>query len=155
MKIAILGAEGTGKTYLAQALTAARAEHAVGFVLAVTTDASQTTDSDLILLMGLDCSRAADESDPDGLLKLRRLQEDASLRQALQAAGLNYVVIYGQGPARTERALQAILQASGRLADPSRQRAPASSPWQWHCDKCSDGACEHRMFTGRLKLAAA
>lgn len=169
MKIAILGAEGTGKTYLAQALTQALTDSTAHFVLTDTSALMTAIDcalrldapapppaalahqhvNDLVLVMGLDLPWLADTSDRDRLLKRSRV--DICLRQVLQAAKLNYVVIYGQGAARTDCALQAIAHHAGL---PLKQLRPAS-PWQWNCDKCSDGACEHRMFTGRLKLGSA
>ncbi len=169
MKISILGAEGTGKTHLAQALTETLTDSSANYILTDTSVLMTAIDSalrhdnptptpsalarlhvdDLILVMGLDLPWLADGSDQDG--QLRRSRVDACLRQILQAAKLNYVVIYGQGVARTECALQAIAHHADL---PLRQVRPAS-PWQWNCDKCSDGACEHRMFTGRLKLGSA
>ena len=168
MKIAILGAEGTGKTYLAQALTEALTHSTAHFVLTDTSALTTAIDralrpnapdlpsaalahqhvDDLVLVMGLDLPWLADSSHQNGLQ--RRSRFDACLRQVLQAAKLNYVVIYGQGAARTDCALRAIAHHAGL---PLKQLRPAS-PWQWNCDKCSDGACEHRMFTGRLKLGS-
>ena len=173
MKIAILGAQGTGKSYLAKAVVDALGERAAGFLLADTKSLMTAIEQDLfsggscpdpttpthhltnvkdcplILVMGLDWPGVADDGDENSAIK--RLRVDARLRQVLQAAQLNYVVIYGQGPARTECALQAMAHRT----DLPRQLAKIPSPWQWNCDKCSDGACEHRMFTGRLKLGSA
>ena len=169
MKIAILGAEGTGKTYLAQALTEALTDSTAHFVLTDTSALMAAIDrvlrldapdlpsaalahqhvDDLVLVMGLDLPWLADSSHQNGLQ--RRSRFDACLREVLQAAKLNYLVIYGQGAARTDCALQAIAHHAGL----PRQQVRPASPWQWNCDKCSDGACEHRMFTGRLKLGSA
>ncbi len=168
-KIAILGAQGTGKSWFASALFEALADRAADFLLLDTTaftraiehellfgdaDADPATlahphkpdlDKSLNLVMGLDWPWVADDSGMDGLL--RRSQVDARLRQVMQAAQLNYVVIYGQGTARTECALRAMAHHTDL---PLHQTKP-TSPWQWACDNCSDGACEHRMFTGLLK----
>ena len=169
MKIAILGAKGTGKTELAQALVQTMADHLTNFTLADTSALMAAIDSalqpddpildptvlahqhvdDLILVMGLDLPWLAGGSDRDG--ELRRSRVDARLRQVLQAAALNYVVIYGQGAARTDCALQAIAHHT----DLPLGAPHPTSPWQWNCDKCSDGACEHRMFTRLLKLGSA
>jgi nicotinamide riboside kinase len=211
MNIAILGAKGTGKTQLAQALVKALAEPAGGahwvpatqpewrdkrgrtpeadaqsafaatqihrvntapaarFLLSDTTalmtaiysellfdDASLYPDAlahhrdyELTLVMGLDLPWVANDIQPDD--SIARARVDARLRQVLQEAALNYVVVYGQGAARTDCALQAI----AHHADLPSQTPRPALPWQWNCDKCSDGACEHRMFTGRLKLGAA
>lgn len=211
MKIAILGAESTGKTQLAQALVGALACQAGGahwvpetlrewcdlagrtpqvheqaaiaatqiqrvnaapkarFILADTTalmtaiysdllfdDSSLYADAfahhcnyDLTLVMGLDLPWVADGIQRDG--PQMRSRVDSQLRKVLQTAALNHVVIYGQGIARTNCALQAI----AHHADLPLLHTRPASPWQWDCDKCSDGACEHRIFTGRLKLGTA
>ena len=153
MKVAILGAEGTGKVQLAQALTEALVVLAPGLMLYCAFDPQDALDSGLILLMGLDWPWVDENRDPSAAH--RRAQEDASLRQSLQNAGLNFVVVYGRGTARTHRALQAVLQASAHRLDVSNPQTRAQTPWQWNCDKCSDGACEHRMFTGLLKSGSA
>jgi len=153
MKVAILGAEGTGKAHLAQALTEVLVVQAPGLKLTCTFDPQDTPDSDLVLLMGLDWPWIDESRDPSAAH--RRAQEDASIRQTLQNAGLNFVVVYGRDTARTHCALQAVLQASAhRLGKPNPQTR-AQTPWQWNCDKCSDGACEHRMFTGLLTSGSA
>jgi nicotinamide riboside kinase len=153
MKIAILGAEGTGKVQLAQALTEALVVQASGSQLSCAFEPQDALNSDLILLMGLDRLWTDESQDPSAAH--RRAQEDASLRQSLQNAGLNFVVVYGRGTARTHCALQAVLQASAHSLDKSNPQTRAQTPWQWNCDKCSDGACEHRMFTGLLTSGSA
>lgn len=204
MKIAILGAEGTGKTRLAQALCQSLQVHvstslvpeflrewcvlhertprpedqraiaeeqarrvqmepSCGFLISDTTalmtavysdvlfqDASlypfaleQQRRFDLTLLTGLDLAWEADGIQRDG--PHSQLPIDARLRQVLQAQGLPYAVVYGTGIHRTEAALQAIFQ---------HQRTPvpqAEQTWQWNCEKCSDAACEHRLFSRLLQ----
>ena len=78
---------------------------------------------------------------------------DAQLRSLLQGAHLTFQVIYGQGPQRLDSALQALVSAGvlpagivERTVDSGAQRA-----WVWVCEKCSDPACEHRLF----KLASS
>ena len=149
MNIVILGVEGTDKTQLARALTTALATQAPGCTLMTATEVANAKNFDVILLMGLDSLPLVNDCDPSATNQRR--QDDALLRQDLEAANLNYVVIYGQGAARAERALQAILQAMFYRAGLSGQAIPTSTPWQWPCDKCSDGACEHRLFTRLLK----
>lgn len=153
MKIAILGVEGSGKAQLALALTQALSTQVPGCTLMTVTDAASAKCCDVILLMGLDSSPLADDRNPRETHK--RLQDDVRLRQALEAAHLNYVVIYGQGAACTECALQTIVQALSHRAGLSGQPPQTSAPWQWPCDKCSDGACEHRLFTRLLQPDAA
>ena len=55
----------------------------------------------------------------------------------------------GQGPQRLDSALQA-LDAAGVLPAGIVRRtreSDAAQAWTWVCDKCSDPACEHRLFT--------
>lgn len=169
MKIAILGADGTGRAELSHALCNAQAVPPAAFTLTDTTALLTALDNallldtlhhqhaamaplqggNLILVTGLDWPWLAGCNDRDGLLKRSRV--DSRLRQLLQAAALNYVVIYGNAAARIDCALQAIAHHAGL---PQRTPRP-TSPWQWNCEKCSDSACEHRMFTGLIKLNAA
>lgn len=97
---------------------------------------------DMTLVMGLDLPWVA-----DGLQRSRaedRPEVDALVRGALELAGIPYRVIYGTGPQRLAAALHALAQA------PAQEGTQASRPWVWSCDKCSDPACEHRLFTGLL-----
>lgn len=103
---------------------------------------------DLTLLMGLDLPWV-----PDGLFRdseAIRDATDAVLRRELQAAGIPFQTIYGQGDARLEQALRAIGRLVGRhdlsATDPAwpRGRGP------WTCEMCSDPDCEHRLFTTLL-----
>jgi hypothetical protein len=68
---------------------------------------------------------------------------DGQVRDALQQASVAYRVVYGQGEERTRHALAPVLALLGQAParDPERAR------WVWACDKCSDPACEHRLFT--------
>jgi nicotinamide riboside kinase len=105
---------------------------------------------DLTLLTGLDLAWM-----PDGLQRAAgsRAQVDALLREHLQRARLPYQVVYGQGPQRLQSAVQA-LAAAGLLPGAARERdateKAGGAGWVWTCEKCSDPACEHRLFT-RLK----
>jgi HTH-type transcriptional repressor of NAD biosynthesis genes len=102
---------------------------------------------DLSLLMGLDIPWQA-----DGLFRdsaEMREATDALLRRELQAAGIGFQTVYGQGGARLQQALRAIGTALGRPLvhdDP----ALATGRGNWTCDNCSDPECEHRLFTGLL-----
>lgn len=206
MKVALLGAESTGKTQLAQGLARhwqarGHAVHAVGeylrewcdregrtprpdeqmaialeqarraalapaghWLVADTTPVMTAVYSDflfgdrslyefaqahqrqydLTLLTGLDLPWVAD-AQRDG--PHVREPVDALVRAALQRAGVAYRVVYGQGADRLANVLLAVdaqqgLTASGPRA--SLQTRP------WACDKCSDPACEHRLFTALL-----
>jgi HTH-type transcriptional repressor of NAD biosynthesis genes len=98
----------------------------------------------LTLLMGLDLPWVPDDLFRDS--PAVREATDAVLRRELQAAGLPYQTIYGQGDARLREALRAIGPALGQPL------TPADPAWRdgqvpWNCEKCSDPDCEHRLFT--------
>lgn len=142
MKIAVVGAPGTGKSSLVHALRLAllaNADTADTAECTVTEDwvPEQHCSYDLTLLMGLDLSPTVSAAPT--------LQLDADLRHTLDKQAIAYAVVYGTGQARADCALQAI--AYHRVQ--SRRRAKrATSDWQWCCDTCSDAACERRLFTG-------
>lgn len=101
---------------------------------------------DATLLTGLDLPWVADGLQRDAAQP--REEVDALLRSLLQGAQLPFQVIYGQGPQRLDSALQALVSAGvlpaaivGRKDGGAAQRA-----WVWVCEKCSDPACEHRLF---------
>ena len=74
---------------------------------------------------------------------------DALVRSLLQRAGVSYQVVYGSGAQRLQGALLALASA-GVLPPEVAQRpaeANAQRAWVWSCDKCSDPACEHALFT--------
>jgi nicotinamide riboside kinase len=102
---------------------------------------------DATLLTGLDIARA-----PDGLQRDAASREpvDALVREHLQRARVPYQVVYGHGPQRLRSALQA-LTACGLLPGAAREgegkEKAGAAGWVWTCDKCSDPACEHRLFT--------
>lgn len=101
----------------------------------------------LTLLMGLDLPWQA-----DGLFRdspAVREATDALLRRELQAGGIAYQAVYGEGDARLAQALRAIGTALGR---PLVQEDPALATGlrPWSCENCSDPECEHRLFTGLL-----
>lgn len=96
---------------------------------------------DVTLVMGLDLPWVA-----DGLQRQAsgsRESTDAIVRNALERASIPFRVIYGRGPERLDSALLALGQAQPQAGAQER-------PWTWSCDKCSDPACEHRLFTGLL-----
>lgn len=142
-RIAVLGAPGTGRTTLARELAARLDALALPgrFVIA---DPAPDTDEDLrgcdaVLLMGLDLPAAGDAA--------LREAGDASLRSRLQRARVPFQVVYGSGPQRLQAAL-AVLESQGMLPSgtASRPAGDATRRWVWVCEKCSDPACEHRLF---------
>lgn len=101
---------------------------------------------DATLLTGLDLHWVADGLQRDAAQPREKV--DALLRSLLQGEQLPFQVIYGQGPQRLDSALQALVCAGvlptgsvDRKEDSGGQRA-----WTWVCEKCSDPACEHRLF---------
>lgn len=133
MRIALLGAPGSGKSWLAQALHAHRPELQISDNPPIAT--LQPGDVDRILLTGLDLP---------GSTPAQQEAADAALRAALQQAGLAYGVVYGQGAQRLAQAL--------RLITPEEGPPPR---WTGLCEKCADPDCEHRLFTGLKGLKAA
>jgi len=132
--IAVLGAECTGKTELSNALVQRLRDRRVSVV-----DGDSLPDCAFTLLMGLDLPV------PDADTLKRREQADALLRTALAAAGRPFAVVHGRGSERLANALRAL----GLGAPNSLRRLVA-----WDCDKCSDPACEHRLFTDLLRRRA-
>ena len=95
----------------------------------------------ITLLMALDLPSTMEEEHRDRV--------DASLRAAFARSGTPYSVIHGRGSERLASAWNAVNasaeaagNASGRGRICGEQR-----PWFWPCDKCSDPACEHRLFS--------
>ncbi|MDB5953601.1 ATP-binding protein [Ramlibacter sp.] len=89
---------------------------------------------------------------PDGLQRdaaQPREQVDTLVRSLLQSAQVPFQVVYGSGGQRLQSALQA-MGAAGVLPADMARRAPDEDTrraWHWNCEKCSDPACEHRLFT--------
>jgi HTH-type transcriptional regulator, transcriptional repressor of NAD biosynthesis genes len=105
---------------------------------------------DITLLTGLDLPWTADGLQRDG--PHVREPVDTLLRSALARAGVAYQVVYGQGPQRLENARLALDRAAS-AAHPGRasgQFGLQGGRMPWSCEKCSDPACEHRLFTGLL-----
>ena len=103
---------------------------------------------DLTLLTGLDLPWVADGIQRDG--PQVRAGVDASLRGLLEQAAIGYATVYGSGAQRCANALRSL--GAARAAGPAQppQAKAAASPWRWDCDKCSDPACEHRLFGALL-----
>lgn len=102
---------------------------------------AQQRNFDLTLLTGLDLPQS---HDGEMLAAPQQQQTDASLRAALQQAGIAYGVVYGNGPQRLQNAL--------RLLVP--QETPPAR-WTGLCEKCSDPDCEFRLFTALQNSKAA
>jgi len=137
--IALIGADGTGKTALADALAQRLRQRGIAVVDGPSIPMALPRGCAFTLLMGLDLPVA------DAETLQRREQADALLRAALAAARLPFAVVHGRGPERLASALRALGLGS---AEPSRSAAA------WSCEKCSDPACEHRLFTDLLRRRA-
>lgn len=172
MKIAVLGAPGSGKTQLVNELTqyfrantagdnAVKVEiaDAPALMAAIYADLLHNDPTlyacalaqhqlyDLTLLSGLDIPLRTDRQTHTDAAS--REAVDGRLRATLTRGKITYAVVYGQGPARMDAALKAIAPLRDHSAKPNVTR---SRHWQWACDKCSDPDCEHRMFTGQLNI---
>jgi nicotinamide riboside kinase len=97
---------------------------------------------DSTLVTGLDLPWVPDGLQRDG--PEGRAAVDAQVRDTLAAAAIAYRVVYGTGPERLRNALLALGQAQA-------QPAGASRAWTWSCEKCSDPACEHRLFSALIE----
>ena len=151
MKIAIYGAEGTGKKFLAAALAQSLDQLERRQVSISVSPPLDSTNSVLTLVCGLDWT----EFDTAAELGLgaQRESEDRLLREQLTAARVEFRVIYGSGDVRVANAMKAVnATLSAVLVDPSRTAAlilDASDTvkWRWNCDKCGDSSCEHFLFS--------
>ena len=158
-KVALVGAAHSGRAELRKALLESQATQANPAALEVTVaqDAGFPNQHfDVVLLMGLDLPSARE----GGL-------QDQTWRARLQQANLPFQVIYGWGPARLRNAWAALARLlpvaqaptpdGTSLAPFALENGATQSRWQLHCEKCSDGDCEHRLFTAlqRKKQSAA
>ena len=151
MKIAVLGAPGTGKTSLVAALRLAMlsdADPALACTVSETATLERADHYDLILLMGLDLPPQAQIGNSNSTSATARM--DAQLRQLLHQTAVPYTVVYGSGQARTDCALQAIEYHRRRT---SARTAPKATRWHWACENCSDTACERSLFSALVKNA--
>lgn len=173
VRIALLGASGTGKTWLAQELATALQSRGHKARLLNPFEPSFFDDEfviadDTALLEAVqreierhDKSLYLDTITAQGTFDLTLLtgldlpkahsdlqrRADARLREILQTHGLRYSVVYGSGEQRLACALAAVDHCN--KAD-SHVPAEAQARWQWVCDKCSDAQCEHQMFSALL-----
>lgn len=136
--IALLGADDSSKARLAEALAQRLAQRGIGATLVVdpvpegSIEAStlEARRGALILLIA-----SASPTPIDDLL-----------RQALMDAKLSFAVVHGEGAQQLANAWNAINVAAD--SDASRRAAPeGAATWSWTCEKCSDPACEHRLFS--------
>ncbi len=99
---------------------------------------------DLHLVMGLDLPWVADGLFRDG--PAIRESTDRVLRRELQAGGITFHTVYGQGADRLHTALRIIGHRLGRPLMPGLSAAQVRMN-RWVCERCSDPDCEHRLFS--------
>lgn len=170
MKIAVMGAPGSGTAQLATGLAAHFQSHpAPAFrawieacppLLAALCDPQKPVNDqrieaallahgvfDLTLVCGLDSApgthphRAISGTSPEAL--------DTALRSLLTLNKMAFAVVYGEGRAQLASALRAISASQHHKAQAGQDK-PAGH-WHWSCENCSDPACERAVFTGLLK----
>jgi nicotinamide riboside kinase len=103
----------------------------------------------LTLLTGLDLPWVADGFQRDG--PALRMRVDQRLRAVMLQERIAFSTVYGSGDDRCRNALGAIehtLYTRYETARAANANAPdqARQPWVWHCERCSDTDCEHRLF---------
>ena len=160
MNIAVLGAPHTGKTRLVSELNAALNQrgHRV-FLIAAEDAKAHPGRFDLTLVCGLDWPLPVGEDFMEQACARQAM--DTDLRAALTHHAVSFQVVYGANSHRLSNALRAVdgcepaqssrVKAASRAGkfSPGKESENADSfeRWQSVCDKCSDPACEHRMFT--------
>ena len=136
LRIAVLGAPGTGRTQLVRHL---QAEFSSALMLIDAPPGPWHNCFDLALLMGLDLH-------PEHRSASHR-QTDQDLRAQLTQQDLPFALVYGCDAARSANAIQAIRFHMRDTPPPLAQ----SGRWRWPCEKCSDPECEHRLFSALLQ----
>lgn len=104
----------------------------------------------LHLVTGLDIEWVADGIQRDG--PHVREHVDARVRHHLRQWQRPHATVWGRGPARLQSALLSLApllrqtlnrDISALLVDQPRLQGAG---WQWTCERCSDGSCEHQLF---------
>jgi nicotinamide riboside kinase len=99
----------------------------------------------ITLLTALDLPWVADGLQRDG--PHVREPVDARVRAALGKANLPFTVVHGRGTERLANAWNAINSIAERAGSADGADTSAKSTWTWPCEKCSDPACETRLFS--------
>jgi signal recognition particle GTPase len=135
--IALLGADGSGKTQLAEALAQRLAQRGI----AATLVAVPQTSFDAAALEAYRSHALILLIAPASPTRI-----DEMLRKALLDANLSFAVVHGEGAEQLANAWNAINAAADPDARGSAEPGTTAA-WSWACDKCSDPACEHRLFS--------
>jgi len=136
--IALIGADDSGKTRLAEALAQRLAQRGIAASLVIEPSPGRSIDPGTL------------EVHRDALILFIAAASptpiDDMLRKALMDAKLSFAVVHGEGDEQLANAWKAINAAAD--ADDHRPAAPeGTAAWSWACEKCSDPACEHRLFS--------
>jgi hypothetical protein len=151
LTIALYDASSAGASPLSKALIRLLAESGIDAKVAVFDSVAtglNTAKADAVFLRGLGSFGNASPS--------LRAADDV-LRAAFSKAGTAHQVIYGsdeESLAQLMRAIENVGTArSTTVVQPKRKTdgIEGTRPWMWHCDKCSDPQCEHRLLTDLLK----
>lgn len=146
--IALLGAAGSGRRTLLRALRLQL----------------QATDWDArVIVDGDDAWAAALRERPVLVLLLAPRDaageaQDLLWRQRLARAGIAFSVLHGDCATQLAGAQRLIdtLPGPRAAADSVDATASHAAPrWAWCCDRCSDSACEHRLFKALLQDRSA
>ena len=143
-RVAVFGAPGTGAAALTKRLQEALNAHPE---FEITAPEAPEVGHDLVLLLGLPSGTTSTEA------RATQSAADNALRARLQALGLPFRVVYGEGLEQLNNALLALGLTADAAAQLEREVAQfdlnrGRTPWS--CEKCSDPDCEHRLFTGLL-----
>ncbi|VTU26044.1 hypothetical protein H6CHR_02516 [Variovorax sp. PBL-H6] len=76
------------------------------------------------------------------------------LRSALVLAKLSFAVVHGEGEEQLANAWNAI-NAAADADDRGPTTPEGTAAWSWACEKCSDPACEHRLFSDLIARRSA
>jgi energy-coupling factor transporter ATP-binding protein EcfA2 len=171
--VAIVGASGSGKSWLAQALNSALLAHGHSVLLshrpvAFPADASAGTRHAPVDWWITEASMPSPVSGPDLTTLLMGLdlpglgpeqqKEDHLLRQALSSTPMAFRIVYGAGIHRLNNALLALgLTELNPAAGQDRARSQFNINGgrdTWVCNDCSDPDCEHTLFTRLLTQGA-
>jgi hypothetical protein len=82
--------------------------------------------------------------------------QDLQWRERLMRDGIGFSVLHGDEEARLDAAWCLIQALRGHPPIPAPvTRGVGGQRWSWTCDKCSDPACEHRLFQDLLSSRQA
>ena len=115
------------------------------FLLAPEEAKTQCHQFDLTLLCGLDLPLPVGQDTKDRALARQTI--DSELRATLAHLPVRFQVVYGIGSDRLSNALRGIEGFEVAQSSPVKAFTDTLEKWQSACDKCSDSACEHRLFT--------